>query len=297
MKKMFEHFYKLAAFVTAAFVSTPAFATLGQPVAKGLGLQEAASPMKEKMHWFHNDLMMPIITFICLFVLVLLIIVIVRFNAKANPVPSKKTHNTLLEVIWTLVPVLILVVVAIPSMKLLYYTDRTAEAEMTLKVIGNQWYWGYEYPDHGGFNFVSNMVPDKDIKPGQVRLLSTDNPVVLPVGTNIKLLFTSNDVIHSWAVPAFGIKLDAVPGRTNETWVHIDKEGTFYGQCSQLCGQNHAYMPIEVKAVSKAEFAAWVKKQGGKMPEEIAAEKAKADAAKAKADAAAAKTKSKTEKK
>lgn len=275
MKKIMN-FWKacgaVSAFIAAALTATPAFATLGQPVPGGMGLQEAASPMKERMHWFHDSLMMPIITGISLFVLALLLIVIVRFNAKANPVPSKVTHNTMLEAVWTLIPVLILIIVAIPSLKMLYYVDRTTEAEMTIKAIGNQWYWSYEYPDNG-ISFSANIVPDKDINKdqGQVRLLSTDNPVVLPIDTNIKILTAATDVIHSWAVPAFGVKMDAVPGRLNETWVKIDKTGTFYGQCSQLCGQNHAYMPIEVKAVSKAEFANWVHAQKGHMPGDAAA--------------------------
>jgi cytochrome c oxidase subunit 2 len=260
-----------SAFLTAAFMTAPAFATLGQPEAGAIKLTEAASPMKEKMIAFHDHLLMPVITAITIFVFVLLLIVIVRFNSRANPTPSKTTHNTLLEVVWTLIPVLILIVVVIPSMKMLYYVDRTTEAEMTLKTIGSQWYWSYEYPDNGGITFTSNLVQDKDLKPGQPRLLATDNVVVLPVDTNIKILTAATDVIHSWAVPALGIKLDAVPGRLNETWVRIDKEGEFYGQCSQLCGQGHGYMPIEVHAVSKQAFAEWVKKQGGKMPGDAAA--------------------------
>lgn len=255
----------ISAFLTSILMSAPAFATLGQPVPKGILLQDSASPMKEKMTHFHDYILFPLITAITIFVFVLLLIVIVRFNKKANPTPSKTTHNTLLEVVWTLVPVLILVVVAIPSMKMLYYVDKTVDAQMTVKAIGYQWYWGYEYPDNGGVNFLSNMVQDKDLRPGQPRLLATDNAVVLPIDTDIKILTTAADVIHSWAVPALGIKLDAIPGRLNETWVRIDKEGTFYGQCSQLCGQNHAFMPIEVRAVSKAAFADWLKKQGGKV--------------------------------
>lgn len=265
----------VSAFLTSIFLTSPAFATLGQPVPGGLGLQEAASPMKEKMHHFHNDLLMPIIVGISVFVLLLLVIIVVRFNAKANPVPSKTTHNTLLEVVWTLVPVLILLVVVVPSMKMLYYVDRTTEAEMTLKVTGNQWYWSYEYPDNGGISFASNLIPDKEINTskGQVRLLSTDNPVVLPVDTNIKILTTASDVIHAWAVPAFGVKLDANPGQLNETWVRIDKAGTFYGQCSEICGNGHGFMPIEVHAVSKEEFAKWVHANKGTMPSDVAKKK------------------------
>lgn len=267
--------YKLSAFATMLLMSVPAFAaTEGQPENWQLGFQPAASPVKLKMEWFHNHLLLPIITVITIFVMLLLLYVMIRFNSRSNPNPSKTTHNTLLEVIWTLVPVLILVVIVIPSMKMLYYADKTHEAEMTLKVTGFQWYWGYEYPDHGGVNFLSNLVPEKDLKPGQPRLLATDNPIVLPVDTNIRLLVTASDVLHAWAMPAFGVKLDAVPGRMNETWVRIDREGVYYGQCSELCGTNHGFMPIEVHAVSKEKFAAWVKEKGGKMPEEIAAEKA-----------------------
>lgn len=288
-KTITRSFCKFFAALTAMLMTTPAFATLGQPVPGGIDLQEAASPMKEQMHWFHDSLLMPIISAIVLFVFVLLLIVIIRFNAKANPVPSKTSHNVMLEVIWTLVPVLILILVAIPSMKLLYFVDRTHDAEMTVKVTGYQWYWGYEYPDNKIENFMSNMIADKDIKAGQVRLLETDAPLVLPVDTNVRILTTASDVIHSWAVPALGVKLDAIPGRLNETWVRIEKEGTFYGQCSQLCGQNHAFMPIQIRAVSKAAFAEWVKKQGGVMPAPADAAKAKADAAPAAAEKTAVK--------
>lgn len=172
---------------------------------------------------------------------------------------QKTTHNTMLEVVWTVIPVVILIVVAVPSFKLLYYADRTVEPEMTLKITGYQWYWGYEYPDHGEISFDSYMVPDDEITGDQVRLLSTDTQVVLPVDTNIQLIITAEDVLHAWAVPAFGVKLDAVPGRLNETWTRITKPGTYYGQCSELCGQGHGFMPIEIKAVSKEEFARWVK--------------------------------------
>jgi len=214
--------------------------------------------------------------------------VVLRYNRRVNPQPSRTTHNTMLEIVWTVVPVVILVLMIIPSMKLLYTADRTFEAEMTLNIKGYQWYWGYEYPDHGGINFLSNLVSEEDLKKNndpRPRLLATDNPIVLPVDTNIRLLMTGADVIHAWAVPSFGVKLDAVPGQTNETWVRIEKPGTYYGQCSELCGANHAFMPIEVNAVPKAEFANWVHAQGGKMPEEIAAEKAAADAVAAQAAA------------
>lgn len=224
-----------------------------------LYMPEAASPSAERIHNFHYFILI-IITATVIFVLGLLIYVIVRFNKRANPVPSKTTHNVLIEIIWTVVPVIILIIIAIPAFQLLYYTDRTATPEMTLKVTGYQWYWGYEYPDNDGVNFLSYMVPEKDIdtSKGQLRLLSTDNPVVLPIDTNIQILTTAADVIHAFALPALGVKIDAVPGHTNETWVRITKPGTYFGQCSELCGKDHAYMPIEIKAVSKEEFQTWL---------------------------------------
>jgi cytochrome c oxidase subunit II len=230
-----------------------------QPHAWGFGLQEAASPVMEDIRWFHDSLLMPIITIITLFVTGLMVYVAVRFSRKNNPTPSNFTHNTTVEIIWTVVPVLILVVIAVPSFKLLYKADRTANPEMTLKVTGNQWYWSYNYPDHGDIKFDSNLLEGKDLPAGAPRLLTADNKVVLPVDTNIRLLLTATDVLHNWALPAFGVKIDTVPGRLRETWVRITKEGTYYGQCSELCGARHAYMPIEVQAVSKEKFAAWVK--------------------------------------
>ena len=224
-------------------------------------MQPAASPSAEYLHEFHNMLLY-IITAIAVFVLVLLIYVVLRYNKHVNPEPKQFSHNVLIEVLWTVVPVVILIVIAIPSMKMLYFLDRTEAPEMTLKVTGYQWYWGYEYPDHEGINFLSYMIPDNEIDEakGQSRLLSTDNVVVLPVDTNIQILMTGGDVIHSWAMPALGIKIDAMPGRLNETWVRINKPGTYYGQCSELCGKDHSYMPIEVRAVSKEDFQAWVTK-------------------------------------
>ncbi|MFN7114254.1 MAG: cytochrome c oxidase subunit II [Alphaproteobacteria bacterium] len=258
------------AFAAPAAAETSDLPVVGAPKNWGLGFQPSASPVKHEMVWFHNDLLMPVITAITVFVMLLLLYVMIRFNAKANPKPSKTTHNTMLEFIWTLVPVIILVIIVVPSLKLLYMSDKTADAEMTLNIKGYQWYWGYEYPDHGDIEFSSYMVPEKDLKEGQVRLLSTDNPVVLPVDTNIRLLVTANDVIHSFAMPALGVKIDAVPGRMNETWTRIEKEGIYFGQCSEICGINHAFMPIEIHAVSKEAFAKWVEKQGGKMPEKTA---------------------------
>lgn len=234
------------------------------PVDWQMGFQEAASPVAERINSFHTMLLY-VISLVSAFVCVLLIIVMVRFNAKANPKPALFAHNTPIEILWTVIPVIILIVISVPSMKLLYYSDRTANPEMTLKITGYQWYWGYEYPDQGGVNFMSYMVPDEEIDAasGQKRLLSTDNPVVLPVDTNIQILVTAADVLHAFAMPAFGIKLDAVPGRMNETWLRITKPGVYYGQCSELCGKGHGYMPIEIHAVSKEEFADWVAKQGG----------------------------------
>ncbi len=222
------------------------------------GFQEAASPVMERIGEFHS-LLLVIITGITLFVLALLVYVALRFNEKANPVPSKTTHNVVLEVLWTAVPVVILMAVAVPSFKLLYFMDRAQDAEMTIKVIGHQWYWSYEYPDHGDFTFDSFMVPDDELKDGQPRLLAVDNTVVLPINTDIRVLLTSDDVLHAWAVPALITKLDAVPGRINETWMRINREGTYYGQCSELCGVNHGFMPVAVEAVSKEAFRTWVK--------------------------------------
>ncbi len=226
-----------------------------------LGLQTPASTVAEMIHSFHNELLWMCII-MSTFVLILLLICIFRFNEKANPVPSKTSHNTLIEVIWTVVPILVLVTLAIPSYRLLFYMDRTHEAEMTLKIIGNQWFWSYEYTDQE-ISFDAIAIPDDQIDKakGQHRLFETDKHVILPVDTNIRLLFTANDVIHAWTIPAFGVKLDNMPGRTNETWVHITKEGRFYGQCSELCGIDHSFMPIVVDVVSKEKFKEWIAKE------------------------------------
>ena len=227
-----------------------------------LGLQEAASPVMERIVSFHN-LLLWIITLITIFVLALLAYVCVKFKASNNAVPSKRTHNVMIEIAWTAIPVLILVVIAIPSFKLLYYADAVEETEMTIKAIGRQWYWSYEYQDNdadeASFTFDAFMIPDEDIdaEAGQLRLLETDNRVVVPIDTNIRLLTTASDVIHAWAIPAFGVKLDAVPGHVNEVWFRVDEPGTYYGQCSELCGAYHGFMPIAVEAVSKEEYEAW----------------------------------------
>jgi cytochrome c oxidase subunit II len=227
-----------------------------QPEPWQLGFQPAASPVMEQLEALH-DLLLWIITLISLFVLALLAYVCVRYRVSSNVSPSRRTHHTLLEIAWTALPVLILVVIAIPSFKLLYYMDRVQEPEMTIKAVGHQWYWSYEYPDDGNFAFDAYMVADQDLQDGQPRLLTTDNAVVLPVGTNIRVLITATDVLHSWAVPAFGVKTDAVPGRINETWVRIEEPGMYYGQCSELCGDFHGFMPIMVRALGKEEFEAW----------------------------------------
>lgn len=233
-------------------------AVAAQPVPWQLNFQPAASPVMERLEGLH-DLLLWIITLISVFVLALLAYACFRFRASRNPNPSRRTHNTVLEIAWTAVPVLILVVIAIPSFKLLYFMDRVQEPEMTIKAIGHQWYWSYEYPDDGGFTFDATMVADEDLKEGQPRLLTTDLAIVLPVDTDIRVLVTATDVIHSWAVPAFGVKTDGIPGRLNETWVRIEEPGMYYGQCSELCGNNHAFMPIMVRAVAKDEFDAWTK--------------------------------------
>jgi cytochrome c oxidase subunit 2 len=222
-----------------------------------MNFQPAASPVADRFHEFHNFLLV-LITLISVFVLALLLYVIVRFRASRNPTPSRTTHNTTIEVLWTVIPVVILVVMAVPSFKLLYYVDRAHDAEMTVKVTGHQWYWSYEYPDNGNFTFDSNHVLDADLKPGQLRLLSVDNHIVLPVGTKVRILVTSGDVMHSWFVPPVGVQMYAIPGRLNETWVEVEREGTFYGQCNQICGINHGFMPIEIEAVSKDKFKQWV---------------------------------------
>ncbi|HEV3177728.1 MAG TPA: cytochrome c oxidase subunit II [Stellaceae bacterium] len=223
-----------------------------------LGFQPAASVVRERIDFLHNVILLPIITVISLFVLGLLLWVMIRYNAKRNPVPSKISHNTTLEILWTLVPVLILLVIAIPSFKLLYFMDKAEHADMTLKVTGHQWYWNYEYPDQNGVSFDSNMIPEEDAaKLHKKRLLDVDFPLVLPVNTTIRVLVSGADVIHSWFVPSFGVQEYALAGRTNESWVKIDREGTFYGQCNQICGVNHPFMPIEVKAVSSDKFTTW----------------------------------------
>lgn len=222
-----------------------------------INMQTPATPQAEMLYDFHT-LLLWVITLISVFVAILLLICIFRYNEKANPVPAKWAHHTLLEVIWTVVPVFVLVAIAVPSYRILYYLDHTTEADMTLKITGNQWFWSYEYVD-AGVSFDAIAVPDAeiDVKAGQHRLLETDRHVILPVDTNIRILFASADVMHSWFMPALGVQVYTTPGRLNEGWVNITKEGTYYGQCNQICGVNHGYMPVKVQAVSKEAYAKW----------------------------------------
>ncbi len=244
--------------VTALFASAgSAFAGLGQPTPWQLGLQDAASPVMEEIASFHNYVLW-IVTAITIFVLALLVIIIVRFNARANPTPSRTTHNTPLEIIWTIVPVVILVAIAIPSFRLLFTELDVPAVDLTIKATGKQWYWSYAYPDNGNFEFDSLIVAEKDLKADQPRLLTVDNEMVVPVNKVVHVLVTGADVIHSFAVPSFGIKIDAVPGRINDTWFKATITGVFHGQCSQLCGKDHSFMPITVRVVSDTDFTAWV---------------------------------------
>ena len=224
-----------------------------------LGMQPGVTPTRDQIDFLHDKILLPIITVITIFVLGLLLYAIVRFNVRRNPTPSQTSHNTLIEVIWTTVPILVLLVIFIPSIKLLYFVDRTEHADMTLKVIGHQWYWSYEYPDQGDVAFDSYMRSEEEqMKLGLPRLLEVDNPVVLPVGATVRVLISGADVIHSWFVPATGVQEYAVIGRTNESWMRLEKAGTYYGQCNQICGLNHPFMPIEIKAVDKGEFDKWI---------------------------------------
>ncbi|MEP9350339.1 cytochrome c oxidase subunit II [Xanthobacter sp. KR7-225] len=247
----------IGSLLAAVVASGAAYAQMGQPADWQINLQDAATPVMKDIHDF-NTMLLIIITSIVLLVLVLLVVVILRFNERANPVPSKTSHNTLIEVAWTVLPVMVLVVIAVPSFRLLHLQLNVPQADLTVKVTGHQWYWSYEYPDNGGFGFDSYMVATKDLKPGQPRLLTVDNEVVVPVNKNVRVQVTAADVIHSFAVPSFGIKIDALPGRLNETWFRAAREGVYHGQCSELCGRDHAFMPIAVRVVSEKDFEAWI---------------------------------------
>ena len=246
-------------FVYSLLFILPSLAIANEPVDWQLGFQKSASKTMSDIVWFHDYMLLPIITAITVFVLFLLAYACIRFRASKNPVASTTSHNTTIEVIWTLVPCLILIVMAVPSFKVLYSQDEIPKADVTIKAIGYQWYWGYEYPDEN-IVFDSYMIEDKDLKEGQPRLLAVDNEVVVPVNKVVKVMITDNDVLHAWALPSFGVKRDAVPGRINETWFKADRTGTFYGQCSELCGIKHAFMPITVNVVSEEDYNKWLEK-------------------------------------
>jgi cytochrome c oxidase subunit 2 len=273
--------YSLALMAGAAVLGRTAFAAEGRAENWQIGFQPAATPIAEQMHGFHN-LVLVIITLITLFVLALLLWVIIRYNAKANPEPSRVSHNTTIEIIWTVLPVLILLVIAVPSFRLLYAQYDFPKPDLTIKVTGRQWYWNYAYPDQGNFAFDSILVEEASLKPGQPYLLTVDNEVVVPVNKVVHLLVTSDDVIHNWAMPAFGSKIDALKGRNTATWFKVTRPGVYYGQCSELCGARHAYMPITVRVVSDEEFAAWV----GRARQQFASSMPEAEQAKLKAELA-----------
>lgn len=239
---------------------------IGQPT-DAIALQPQVTELGRYAKWFHNDILLPLIVIICLFVLLLLFWVMARFNRRANPTPSTTSHNPVLEVLWTVAPVLILLGIAVPSIKLLAAQYDTPKPDLTVKVIGHQWYWSYQYPDNGDFEVVSNILTDaQDKATGQPRQLGVDERMVVPVNSVVKVITTSDDVIHSFAVPAFWTKMDAVPGRLNETWFKVDRPGLYYGQCSELCGARHGYMPIAVEVVTRPQFAQWIAARGGTMP-------------------------------
>ena len=247
--KKFLYIFLLTLITPSAFAN--------QPIDWQLGFQKPASQSMYEIVKFHDYMLVPIIVAISGFVLFLMAYTCVRFRASRNPNPSKRTHNVAVEILWTLIPCLILIVMAVPSFKILYSQDTIPKADITIKAVGYQWYWGYEYPDEN-IIFESYMIEEKDLKPGQPRLLSVDNEIVVPVNKVVKVLITANDVLHAWALPSFGVKRDAVPGRLNETWMNIEKTGIYRGQCSELCGTGHGYMPIVIEAVSQEDFIAWV---------------------------------------
>ena len=258
--------FAAAALAVSAVAAHAAQPLLGQPTPGGIGFQPSGDDIKSSVVFFHNDILMPIITAICLLVLGLIGYIAIKFNAKANPVPAQFTHNTQVEIVWTVAPVLILMFIAIFSFRLLYAYHDMPKPDMTVKATGNQWYWNYTYPDHGGFNFDSLILPEpKALAVGKPYRLGVDNPLVVPVGATVRVLVTGADVIHDFALPAFGLKMDAVPGKINETWFKPRQTGIYYGQCSELCGVDHAFMPIEIDVVDRAKFNAWVVGHGGKL--------------------------------
>ena len=251
IKKLIYKFFVFFMFFSSASYS---FASVNWQ----MGFNESVTTVMNDIVHLHDRILLPIIVAISVFVLFLLLYSIFKFRASKNPIPSKTSHNTFIEVIWTVIPCLILIVIAIPSFRLLYKQDIIPKADVTIKAIGYQWYWGYEYPDQN-IAFDANMIETKNLKPNQPRLLETDNHVVVPVNRVVKVLITANDVLHAWAVPSFGVKRDAVPGRINETWFKAEKEGVYYGQCSELCGSRHAFMPITVRVVSDKQYNEWLK--------------------------------------
>ena len=277
MKAKIQGIAGVVAGAGAAMMGSLAFAQerLGQPTPGGMGLQQAASPLKHEAHFFHDIILLPIITVISLFVLALLIWVVVRYNKKANPTPAKFSHNTLLEVAWTLIPVLILMFIAIFSFGLLFKYHNMPKPDLTVKAVGYQWNWGYEYPDQKIPEYISNMLPEDEVAkrglPKDVFRLAATEPMVVPVNKVVRVQVTGADVIHAFALPAFGLKTDAIPGRLNETWFKAEKVGTYYGQCSELCGVDHAFMPIVVKVVSAEEYTKWVAAQPKAAPVKTAA--------------------------
>jgi cytochrome c oxidase subunit 2 len=247
---------RLLLFILIAFISSNSFASV-IPQDWQLGFQKAVTQVMEDIEGLHRFIMY-ILSIIVVTVFSVLTYIVVMYNKKANPIPSKTSHNVKLEIIWTIVPVIILIIIAIPSFRILSAAEHVPNADITVKVVGNQWYWTYSYPDNDNISFDSNMIADQDLKPGDLRLLEVDNRMVIPVDTVVKFLITGSDVIHSFSVPSFGIKMDAVPGRVNETWVKVREEGVYYGQCSELCGVNHGFMPIAVEVVSKEDFQKWL---------------------------------------
>jgi len=267
--------------LTVSLAALPALAAdlVGQPTPGGIGLQPAAAPLKVDAIFFHDVVLLPIIVGICLLVLGLLAYVMIRFNKKANPVPARWSHNTTVEIIWTVLPVVILAVIAIFSFRLLYKYHDMPKPDVTVKVTGNQWYWSYEYPELGDYAFDSHQLPEAEAKAKGVPFrLAADNPMVVPVGKTVRLIITGADVIHAVALPAFGLKTDAIPGRINETWFKADKVGVYYGQCSELCGVDHAFMPLQINVVSEADYAAWAAPHKPAPVAAPAAETAPADA-------------------
>jgi cytochrome c oxidase subunit 2 len=260
----------VAAGLTAAFWGVAAMAQeehrIGRPTNWAIDLQAGVTPLRNDAIFFHNVVLMPIITIITLFVLALLIVVVVRYNKRANPVPARWSHNTPIEIVWTVVPVIILMVIAVFSFRLLYAYHDMPKPDVTVKATGYQWYWGYEYPDQNVAEFISNILPENQATEERPYKLAVNEPLVVPVNKTVRVLVTGADVIHAFAVPAFGIITDAVPGRVNETWFRADRVGTYFGNCRELCGVDHAFMPIEVRVVTQAEFDAWVASKGGGKP-------------------------------